>query len=93
MPLLQDGEYSVAQLRAAFAGHGVVEDVVLREGKKRKGSALVVMAAQEGAAAAAAAACGDLANPLLVVPLSKVRVRCCCQCKGVCLAAGALWRA
>lgn len=69
----QDGEYTVAQLRAAFAAHGVVEDVVLREGKKRKGSALVVMASREGAASAAASACGDLANPLLVVPFPKVR--------------------
>ncbi len=70
----QDGEYSVVQLRGAFAGHGVVEDVVLREGKKKKGSALVVMASQEGADSAAAAACGDLANPLLVVPFPKVRL-------------------
>ncbi|GAB4821260.1 hypothetical protein N2152v2_008306 [Parachlorella kessleri] len=68
----KEGEYSVAQLRAAFAGHGVVEDVVLRDSKKKKkGTALVVMATQEAAASAAASACGDLANPLLVKPFDK----------------------
>lgn len=61
----------MAALRGAFALHGSVEDVVLREGKKRKGSALVVMATSEGAAAAAGAVCGDMANPLLVVPFPK----------------------
>lgn len=70
--LLQAGDYNVSQLRAAFAGHGVVEDVVLREGKK-KGSALVVMATQEAAAAAAGAVCGDMDNPLLVIPFPKVK--------------------
>jgi DnaJ family protein C protein 17 len=51
-----------------------VEDVVVREGKRKKGSALVVMASDEGAAAAAAAGevHGDPRNPLLVVPLAKV---------------------
>ena len=68
----QDGEYSGPDLRAAFAAHGSVEDVVVREGKKKKGSALVVMATPEAAAAAACAACGSLANPLLVVPFAKV---------------------
>lgn len=68
---LQDGEYGAVQLRAIFAAHGPVEDVVLREGKKRKGSALVVMADAAGAAAAAGAVNGSLANPLLVVPFNK----------------------
>lgn len=76
-PRLQGGEYSVESLRAAFSAHGLVEDVVLREGKKKKGSALVVMASQEGAAAAANSACGDLANPLLVFPFPKVRAWSC----------------
>ena len=67
----QDGEYGAAQLRAIFTAHGPVEDVVLREGKKRKGSALVVMADAAGAAAAAAAVNGPLSNPLLVVPFLK----------------------
>lgn len=69
--LSQDGEYGAAQLRAIFAAHGPVEDVVLREGKKRKGSALVVMADAAGAAAAAGAVNGTLINPLLVVPFNK----------------------
>lgn len=59
------------QLRQIFAAHGPVEDVVLREGKKRKGSALVVMRDAAGAARAADAANGTLANPLLVVPFNK----------------------
>ncbi|KAI7838457.1 hypothetical protein COHA_007720 [Chlorella ohadii] len=67
----KDGEYGAAQLRAIFAAHGPVEDVVLREGKKRKGSALVVMADAAGAAAAAGAVNGTLTNPLLVVPFNK----------------------
>jgi hypothetical protein len=73
---LQGGEYFAAQLRAVFAAHGLVEDVVIREGKKKKGSALVVMATQEGAASAASSVCGDLANPLLVVPFPKVHYSC-----------------
>lgn len=44
--------------------------------RKKKGSALVVMATVEAAAAAAEAVCGDVDNPLLVVPLSKVWLRC-----------------
>ncbi len=67
----QDGEYSAVQLRQVFSAHGPVEDVVLREGKKRKGSALVVMADAAGAARAADAVNGALANPLLVVPFNK----------------------
>ena len=71
----QEGDYTVAQLRAAFAGHGLVEDAVLRDSKKKKKcTALVVMATQEGAASAASSACGDLANPVLVKPFDKVRV-------------------
>lgn len=67
-------EYDAAALRRIFSAHGEVEDVVMREGKKRKGRALVVMATREGAAAAAAAVNGELSDPLLVVPLDKVRL-------------------
>lgn len=67
----KDGEYGAAQLRQIFAAHGPVEDVVLREGKKRKGSALVVMRDVAGAAAAASSANGAMSNPLLVVPFAK----------------------
>jgi hypothetical protein len=38
------GTYSAEQLRAAFAEFGAVDDVLIREGKKKKGVALVVMA-------------------------------------------------
>ena len=41
---LASGTYSAEQLRAAFAEFGVVDDVLIREGKKKKGVALVVMA-------------------------------------------------
>lgn len=65
----RSGDYSPAGLRAALSRHGLVEDLVLREGKKKKGSALVVMATASGAAAAAGSVCGELTHPLLVVPL------------------------
>lgn len=38
------GTYSAEQLRTAFAEFGAVDDVLIREGKKKKGVALVVMA-------------------------------------------------
>ena len=60
--------YPVAKLRELFSRRGdVVEDVVIREGKKKKGSALVVFADAEAAARAAAAANGDPANPLVTL--------------------------
>lgn len=68
-----DGGYTAPMLRQIFSEHGAVEDVVVKEGKKKKGSALVVMATKEGAAAAAGSVNGALSNPLLVVPLAKVR--------------------
>lgn len=47
------GEYTSEQLRDAFSSHGSVEDVLMRERKKkRKGSALVVLATRCGRAAA-----------------------------------------
>lgn len=67
-----DGDYSPAALREVFAAVGAVEDVLVRDSKKKKkGSAIVVMADREGARAAAASALGERANPLLVVPHSK----------------------
>jgi DnaJ family protein C protein 17 len=60
--------YPVAKLRELFSRQGdVVEDVVIREGKKKKGSALVVFADVAAAARAAAAANGDTANPLVTL--------------------------
>ena len=60
--------YPVAKLRELFSRRGdVVEDVVIRDGKKKKGSALVVFADVEAAARAAAAANGDPANPLVTL--------------------------
>ena len=65
-------EYDAGQLRRIFSAHGVVEDVVMREGKKRKGSALVVMATMEGVKKASESLNGEISNPLLVIPLTKV---------------------
>jgi hypothetical protein len=64
-------EYDAVSLKQAFKRYGTVEEVIMREGKKRKGSALIVMSAAAAAQAAAEAVCGDIANPLLVVPLAK----------------------
>jgi DnaJ family protein C protein 17 len=63
-------EYTSSDLRRIFSVHGEVEDVVLREAKKRKGSALVVMVTVESAKKAAASVHGELSNPLLVIPLT-----------------------
>ncbi len=68
-------DYTASQLRAIFAAHGAVEDVVIREGKKKKGSALVVMATGAGAQLASQSVSGELDNPLLVVPFNKVNTR------------------
>lgn len=60
--------YPVAKLRELFSRRGdVVEDVVIREGKKKKGSALVVFAEVAAAARAAANVNGDPANPLVTL--------------------------
>ncbi|CAH1423427.1 unnamed protein product [Lactuca virosa] len=61
-------EYSAERLRGLFETFGEVKDVVIRSSKK-KGSALVVMASKEAAVAATGTVCGDLSNPLLVIPL------------------------
>jgi DnaJ family protein C protein 17 len=58
--------YPVAKLRELFSRRGdVVEDVVIREGKKKKGSALVVFAEVAAAKRAAANVNGDRENPLV----------------------------
>ena len=60
-------DYAASGLREMFGAFGTVEDVVIRDGKRRKGSALVVFATKEQAERAAGAQCGDAANPLLTV--------------------------
>ncbi|CAN7101330.1 unnamed protein product, partial [Brassica rapa subsp. narinosa] len=62
--------YSAGRLREVFSEFGEVEDVVIRSTKK-KCSALIVMATKDGAVAATRTLCGDLSNPLLVVPLQR----------------------
>jgi DnaJ family protein C protein 17 len=60
--------YPVAKLRELFSRQGdVVEDVVIREGKKKKGSALVVFADVAAAKRAAANVNGDRENPLVTL--------------------------
>ncbi|KAK9286157.1 hypothetical protein L1049_014539 [Liquidambar formosana] len=61
-------DYTAERLREVFAEFGEVEDVVIKSSKKR-GSALVVMASKDAAVAATGSVCGDLSNPLLVLPL------------------------
>ncbi|KAI3750017.1 hypothetical protein L2E82_20641 [Cichorium intybus] len=61
-------DYSAERLRGLFETFGEVKDVVIRSSKK-KGSALIVMASKEAAIAATGTVCGDLSNPLLVIPL------------------------
>ncbi|CAH8365031.1 unnamed protein product [Eruca vesicaria subsp. sativa] len=62
--------YSAGRLREVFSEFGEVEDIVIRSTKK-KCSALIVMATKDGAVAATRTLCGDLSNPLLVVPLQR----------------------
>jgi DnaJ family protein C protein 17 len=61
--------YDEAQLRAIFSKYGAVEDIIMREGKKKKGSALITLMRQEDAKKALKTASGDPKNPLLVLPL------------------------
>ena len=63
--------YGVEHLRELFSKYGGVEDVVLKNKKKSKGSALVIMHTLDGARAASEAVIGTAPNPLLVVPLAK----------------------
>lgn len=57
--------YSAKALRGIFEAFGIVEDVVVREGKKKKGSALVVFENVEACERAARASCGRVSNPLV----------------------------
>ncbi|KAL6496564.1 hypothetical protein OROGR_029822 [Orobanche gracilis] len=59
-------EYSEKRLRGLFETFGEVNDVMIR---KKKGSAFVIMATKEAAVAATGTVCGDVSNPLLVIPL------------------------
>ncbi len=86
-------DYQPQELRQIFASHGTVCDVVVREPKRRSGgkvskaTALVVMGSAQEADRAANAVNGDVDDPLLVVPLLKVRVSVSVECvtmHGVC---------
>ncbi|KAF8377772.1 hypothetical protein HHK36_031157 [Tetracentron sinense] len=61
-------DYTAQRLRELFGKFGDVEDVVIK-GSKKKNSALVVMASKDAVVAATGSVCGDLSNPLLVLPL------------------------
>tara|TARA_B110000008_G_scaffold261067_1_gene282168 strand:+ start:14122 stop:14853 length:732 start_codon:yes stop_codon:yes gene_type:complete len=61
-----DDAYSAKELREIFETFGRIEDVVIREGKKKKGSALVVFADGDACATASGATCGRSSNPLVV---------------------------
>ncbi|XP_052205311.1 uncharacterized protein LOC127810096 isoform X2 [Diospyros lotus] len=63
-------DYSAQQLRELFEKFGEVEDVVIKS-QKKKGCALVVMASKDAAIAATGTVCGNLSNPLLVLPLQQ----------------------
>ena len=60
-----EDSYTAKGLRETYERFGTVEDVVMREGKKKKGSALVVFASLDACARAAVAACGRASNPLI----------------------------
>ncbi|PIA44048.1 hypothetical protein AQUCO_01800237v1 [Aquilegia coerulea] len=67
-------DYSSEKLRNLFEEFGDVVDVVIRStGSKRRRtkSALVVMENKDAAVSAMGSVCGDLSNPLLVLPLKK----------------------
>jgi DnaJ family protein C protein 17 len=60
-----DDAYSAKELRRIFESFGGVEDVVIRDGKKKKGSAIVVFVDGDACAIAAEATCGRSSNPLV----------------------------
>ncbi|KAK9164595.1 hypothetical protein Syun_005497 [Stephania yunnanensis] len=63
-------EYGVERLKEIFGAFGEVEDVVVQSKKKKRTSnALVVMATKDAAVAAMGSVCGDIWNPLIVLPL------------------------
>ncbi|KAK9165046.1 hypothetical protein Scep_000237 [Stephania cephalantha] len=64
-------EYGVERLKEIFGAFGEVEDVVVQSKKKKKrtSDALVVMATKDAAVAAMGSVCGDMSNPLIVLPM------------------------
>lgn len=72
-PLHAAGSYSTHRLRELFGRNFLVEDVILKDSrKKKKASALVVLDSIQAAGQAAHEVLGDLKNPLLVTPYLKV---------------------
>lgn len=70
---LPAGSYTTQRLREIFSATWLVEDVILKDSKKKKkASALVVLSSPADAQEAAQEVHGDLKNPLLVVPYMKV---------------------
>jgi len=67
------GIYSTERLRELFGERFLVEDVILKDSrKKKKASALVVLDSIQAAGRAAHEVMGELNNPLLVTPYLKV---------------------
>lgn len=63
-------DYSAVKLKDIFQQFGRVEDVVIRpKTASKRNSALVVMSSRGELVAATKSRCGDVSNPLLVVPL------------------------
>ena len=58
--------YTAKELRETFEKIGRVEDVVMREGKKKKGSALVVFGDEETCVQASRVTCGRPDNALII---------------------------
>jgi DnaJ family protein C protein 17 len=58
--------YTAKELRETFEKIGRVEDVVIREGKKKKGSALVVFGDEETCVQASRVTCGRPDNALII---------------------------
>ncbi|XP_050220223.1 uncharacterized protein LOC126670516 [Mercurialis annua] len=61
-------DYTAQRLKELFSKFGEVEDVVISSSKKKR-SAIVQMANKEAAVAATGSVCGNLSNPLLVLPV------------------------
>jgi DnaJ family protein C protein 17 len=67
------GSYTTDRLRDLFGKRFLVEDVILKDSrKKKKASALVVLDSMQAAGQAAHEVLGDLKNPLLITPYLKV---------------------
>lgn len=67
------GNYGSAKLRGIFERFGIVEDVVIRSKiSKKKASAIIVMVSREATVRALQSMSGDIANPLLVLPLEPI---------------------